>query len=76
MATAVIRYSERLASLWGFQELWLHVNVDNPGAQRLYEGLGYTRWGCVYCTTCFLSRALFVVAVIVCFRRGRRVIVS
>jgi hypothetical protein len=22
--------SERLAVLWGFDELWLHVNIDNP----------------------------------------------
>ena len=21
--------------------MWLHVNVDNPGARALYEGLGY-----------------------------------
>lgn len=40
---SVIRYSERLAQLWGYDELWLHVNIDNPGAQRLYEGLGYRR---------------------------------
>ena len=43
VATSVIRYSERMARLWGFDELWLHVNIDNPGAQRLYEGLGYER---------------------------------
>ena len=29
----------------GFDELWLHVNIDNPGAQKLYEGLGYTKVG-------------------------------
>ena len=21
--------------------MWLHVNIDNPGARALYEGLGY-----------------------------------
>jgi len=43
VATSVIQCSERVAKLWGFDELWLHVNIDNPGAQRLYEGLGYIR---------------------------------
>lgn len=42
VATAIIRYSERLTKLWGFDEMWLHVNIDNPGARALYEGLGYT----------------------------------
>jgi len=41
VATAIIRYSERLTKLWGFDEMWLHVNIDNPGARALYEGLGY-----------------------------------
>jgi hypothetical protein len=41
VATAIIAYSERLTKLWGFDEMWLHVNIDNPGARALYEGLGY-----------------------------------
>ena len=41
IATAVILYSERLTKLWGFSEMWLHVNIDNPGAKSLYEKLGY-----------------------------------
>ena len=41
VATAIIRTSERLTKLWGFDEMWLHVNIDNPGARALYEGLGY-----------------------------------
>ena len=41
VATAIIETSERLTRLWGFDEMWLHVNIDNPGARALYEGLGY-----------------------------------
>jgi len=45
VATKVIAYSERLTKMWGFDEMWLHVNIDNPGAQKLYEGMGYERVG-------------------------------
>lgn len=45
VATKVIEYSERLTTMWGFDEMWLHVNIDNPGAQKLYEGMGYERVG-------------------------------
>ena len=41
----MIAYSERLTKMWGFDEMWLHVNIDNPGAQKLYEGMGYERVG-------------------------------
>ena len=45
VATAVIARAERISRLWGFEEMWLHVNIDNPGARKLYEGLGYERVG-------------------------------
>jgi len=45
VATAVIARAERISKLWGFEEMWLHVNIDNPGARKLYEGLGYERVG-------------------------------
>ena len=41
VATSVIRYAERVSRLWGFDEMWLHVNIDNPNARALYESLGY-----------------------------------
>ena len=41
VATSVIRYAERVSLLWGFDEMWLHVNIDNPSARALYESLGY-----------------------------------
>lgn len=29
--------------LWGYDELYLHVQEENEAAQRLYEGMGYTQ---------------------------------
>ena len=41
VASKVIQYAERLTKLWGFTEMWLHVNIDNGGAFALYKKLGY-----------------------------------
>ena len=41
VASAIIEKSERVAKMWGYDELWLHVNVDNPSAKKLYERAGY-----------------------------------
>jgi len=41
VASKIIAYAERITRLWGFEEMWLHVNIDNPGARRLYERCGY-----------------------------------
>ena len=38
VATAVIARAERISRLWGFEEMWLHVNIDNPGARKLVRG--------------------------------------
>lgn len=41
VASKIIAEAERVSRAWGYTEMWLHVNVDNPGARALYEGLGY-----------------------------------
>eukprot|EP00747_Dinoflagellata_sp_TGD_P063369 gnl/TRDRNA2_/TRDRNA2_153413_c0_seq3.p1 gnl/TRDRNA2_/TRDRNA2_153413_c0~~gnl/TRDRNA2_/TRDRNA2_153413_c0_seq3.p1 ORF type:complete len:391 (-),score=61.69 gnl/TRDRNA2_/TRDRNA2_153413_c0_seq3:97-1269(-) len=43
VATSLIKAAERTARLWGFDEVWLHVNVDNMGALAFYQNLGYER---------------------------------
>ena len=41
VASKIIAEAERVSRAWGYTEMWLHVNIDNPGARALYEGLGY-----------------------------------
>jgi GNAT superfamily N-acetyltransferase len=45
IGTALIREGEATAHRLGHQRLILAVGIDNPGARRLYERLGYTDWG-------------------------------
>jgi GNAT superfamily N-acetyltransferase len=45
VGTALIRASEDTARRLGHKQLALAVGIDNPGAQRLYERLGYVDWG-------------------------------
>jgi GNAT superfamily N-acetyltransferase len=45
IGTALIRAAEDTARKLGHERLVLGVGVDNPGARRLYERLGYADWG-------------------------------
>ena len=45
IGTALIRAGEGSARRLGHRRLALGVGVDNPGARRLYERLGYADWG-------------------------------
>jgi Acetyltransferase (GNAT) family len=41
VATEMLARCERIARLWGQTSVWLHVEIQNEGAERLYRGLGY-----------------------------------
>ncbi|KAK9835312.1 hypothetical protein WJX81_000957 [Elliptochloris bilobata] len=41
-ATALLRSCARLATLWGQDSLWLHVDADNAAALRLYDAAGFS----------------------------------
>jgi GNAT superfamily N-acetyltransferase len=45
IGTALIRAGEATARRLGYEQLVLGVGLDNHGARRLYERLGYTDWG-------------------------------
>jgi GNAT superfamily N-acetyltransferase len=45
IGTALIRAAEDTARRLGHEQLALGVGVDNRGARRLYERLGYADWG-------------------------------
>jgi GNAT superfamily N-acetyltransferase len=45
IGTALIRAGEATARQLGHERLALGVGLDNPGARRLYERLGYAGWG-------------------------------
>jgi GNAT superfamily N-acetyltransferase len=45
IGTALIRAGEDSARRLGHRRLALGVALDNPGARRLYERLGYADWG-------------------------------
>jgi GNAT superfamily N-acetyltransferase len=45
IGTALLRAGEATARTLGHRRVALGVGVDNPGARRLYERLGYTDWG-------------------------------
>jgi GNAT superfamily N-acetyltransferase len=45
IGTALIQAGEDTARRLGHRRLALGVGVDNPGARRLYERLGYGDWG-------------------------------
>jgi GNAT superfamily N-acetyltransferase len=45
IGTALIRAGEAAARRLGHDRLALGVGLDNPGARRLYERLGYSAWG-------------------------------
>jgi GNAT superfamily N-acetyltransferase len=45
IGTALIHAAEDTARRFGHQQLAIGVGVDNHGARRLYERLGYTDWG-------------------------------
>ena len=45
IGTALIRAAEDAARRLGHERLVLAVGIDNPGARRLYERLGYADWG-------------------------------
>src|SRR5512139_4094251 len=42
---ALVAAVERLVVDLGYQRICLGVGVDNPGARRLYDRLGYHDWG-------------------------------
>lgn len=44
IGTALIAAAEEYAREWQRTHIGLAVGLDNPGAQRLYERLGYHRW--------------------------------
>jgi ribosomal protein S18 acetylase RimI-like enzyme len=44
IGTALIRAVEQHASALGYVQLCLGVGVNNAGARRLYERLGYVEW--------------------------------
>lgn len=41
-AQELVRACEERAQAWGFNEVYLHVDIDYPPAQQLYEKLGYS----------------------------------
>jgi GNAT superfamily N-acetyltransferase len=45
IGTALLRVGEATARKLGHRRVALGVGVDNPGARRLYERLGYIDWG-------------------------------
>jgi GNAT superfamily N-acetyltransferase len=45
IGTALLRAGEATTRKLGHRRVALGVGVDNPGARRLYERLGYTDWG-------------------------------
>lgn len=45
IATELILHAERLARDRGHRAVGLGVDVDNAGARRLYDRLGYRDWG-------------------------------
>ncbi|MCZ3386849.1 MAG: GNAT family N-acetyltransferase [Actinomycetia bacterium] len=47
VGTALMRSAEQLVVARGFHQLVLAVGLENPGAARLYERLGYLRSGIV-----------------------------
>ena len=49
--TAMCRWIERQAMREGFDRLYLGVGVDNPGARRLYQRLGFSFTGRTTTTT-------------------------
>jgi GNAT superfamily N-acetyltransferase len=44
IGTAIIAAAEELATSWNSSAIGLAVGLDNPGARRLYERLGYQQW--------------------------------
>jgi len=49
--TAMCAWTERQAMREGFDKLYLGVGVDNPGARRLYQRLGFSLAGWTTTTT-------------------------
>jgi [ribosomal protein S18]-alanine N-acetyltransferase len=45
IASELLRLSEVSALVVGATAIWLHVDVENSAAMRLYEGRGYSRKG-------------------------------
>ena len=45
LGTALVLAGEDAARRLGRDRIALGVGLDNPGARRLYERLGYTDWG-------------------------------
>jgi GNAT superfamily N-acetyltransferase len=45
IGTALVRAGEDTARRLGHDRIALGVGLDNPGARRLYERLGYIDWG-------------------------------
>ncbi|KAA6427445.1 MAG: GCN5-related N-acetyltransferase [Trebouxia sp. A1-2] len=41
LATALLHRCQRIGGLWGHSEMWLHVDVINEQAQKLYIGSGF-----------------------------------
>jgi GNAT superfamily N-acetyltransferase len=44
IGTAIIRATEAIAADWSRSAIGLAVGLDNPGARKLYERLGYHLW--------------------------------
>jgi GNAT superfamily N-acetyltransferase len=45
IGSALVRAGEDIARRLGHDRIALGVGLDNPGARRLYERLGFTAWG-------------------------------
>ncbi len=48
IGSALIEAAEKLVAARGFERAGLSVGLDNPGAQRLYERLGYESHDVIY----------------------------
>jgi len=44
IGTAIVEAAERLLAAQGFKQVALGIRLDNAGAARLYERLGYAEW--------------------------------
>lgn len=41
LATALLHRCQRIGGLWGYSDIWLHVDIVNKQAQDLYLGSGF-----------------------------------
>lgn len=41
LAAALLRKCQQIGALWGYPDMWLHVDIINERAQKLYKGAGF-----------------------------------